>query len=201
MKTLADIINSYNPKKYLEVGKNNNTNNFRNIKATSKDFVHDIKDFKDEVDLCLIDCKTDYEFAFKQLEKALWIADLIAIHNVLPKNKEYTRPDLCGEMWKLGLYCAKNYAFELYEQDHGVLVIDSEAKIHEINKDISFGLFTTHEDLLASYDMLNQTVFDEIDDKDYNSLSNDQLKELYREQFGQYPRGRFNRDKIIEKLS
>lgn len=144
----------------------------------------------------------DFSYLVEEIEK---YHGIVAITNTLPPSKEYANnPKWCGDNFEFALEMQRMYATATYSGDFGVTFVNLDAS----NID-ALPVYDRHEYFDGLKEKLNAT--NDIDtlvaslktvkkeNPSLEDLTDDELKETYKTLFGQYPRGRFNREKIIEK--
>lgn len=166
---------------------------------------------KEKYDLIFIDGDHSFEQSLADFNNAiehLSEGGCVAMHDVLPKNKLYTQPEWCGSVWKTALCVSSNNTITTFAEDHGVMFVWTQNKSYEdINSSALYpGVeFLKKELNVVSIDSLSSV-------KAYMStshpvspyfsdVSDDKLKSIHKELFGYKPRGRWDRTRVINKIT
>lgn len=226
---LQALIDVYKFESYLEIGTQRKEQNFNKLNCSKKwsidadqqsdaDEVIKSDDFfkknKEKYDLIFIDGDHSHEQSEKDFQNALnhlTEKGLIVMHDAMPHNLEYTKPEWCGEVYKTVLKISTKYDTMVSSFDHGVAVIRPNKSGHGTEVILNYDFLTKAKGLLNVFHTIDEmmillTMGDseepniEDNDLDIISMSDDDLKELYKKEFGSLPRGKFNREKAIEKL-
>lgn len=235
----TDVINYLIKEKgltsYLEIGASGE--NFNKVKAPKKVGVdpHDtslvakksdqfFKDNKDKFDLIFIDGVNSYSQSMKDAEnalRALTDKGFLVLHNVLPKNVEYTKHEWCGEMWRTGIALANSLKVKTWNNDHGVLVCGYIGASNKIDPNMDYPGLEKLKEYLNAVDSFDELIPNEkivtvspseieieenpiIDQKivfRFDNLSDDELADLYKKEFGKKPHHKKKRETIIQDLN
>ena len=227
---LNHVIAAKGYKSYLEIGVQHGEN-FSAIRCESKIGVDPDKKAsatklmtsdtffthnEDKFDLIFIDGEHTHSQSFKDFENALnHLNDggCIAFHDTLPHNLQYTQPDWCGEVWKTATkLAASGFRLVTANWDHGITFVypnENDLPFYENGISEYPGLVELRN-LLNAVDSLDelvlnvevtQDVLQEFLQEPEADLTEADLKAAYKEKFGTHYRGKFDREKIIAKLS
>lgn len=173
-------------------------------KKTSDEF---FKNNTEKFDLIFIDGDHSYEQSKKDLQNALnhlSVKGLVAMHDANPMSLKYIALDLCGEVYKTVMWAQnEGYDVRTVEEDHGVAIVYPERLPFLENYDLEMD---QEEFLKNKREILNMVTFEEFKQNgvvkkiSYADMTDDDIKKLYFEKFGKKPRGKFNRERIIEKI-
>lgn len=141
-------------------------------------------------------------------------AKVLVLTNVLPISEDYTALNWCGEAFKIAYDIHKRTPYyKILRQDHGVLVVNLEDISDMKSNDWPY---TNLDDLLETFNLvgnIDDLLFEfptdlpdepintpEVDIDDYEKYSDEELRGVYKELSGTGLRGKFNRDKAIQKI-
>lgn len=138
----------------------------------------------------------DYVKAVKEFNNNL-DKEFIIIQDVLPRNERYTKPDLCGELYKLALSVKESrQPYIIHAPDFGQLIVRNPQKI-AVGDFLYFSDLKNELGVTFSFDEVKQF----ISRNEVRSLSDEELREKYKELKGTHYRGKFNRETLIEKIN
>lgn len=235
---LNHLIKTYGFTSYLEIGVQNVDSNFKHVKAKVKkgvdpnleaqDVVKKTSDQffnsnTDKFDLIFIDGMHTAAQSMKDYRNAVGALNpggLIAFHDTLPHNEEYTSPDWCGDVWRTAVALSNEVLVITIDDDHGVSVVFPEIGG---SGSASFGKYPGVEKLK---DVLNATKdlsmlevgpgdLEEAPEEEeeeprmsdeheaietLSGMTDDELKEEHKKAFGTKPKGKYDRERVIAKL-
>ena len=138
-------------------------------------------------------------------------AKVLVLTNVLPISEDYTALNWCGESFKIAWDIHKRTPYyKILRQDHGVLVVNLEdisdmkqngwiyTNLDDLLK--TFNILSNIDDLLFEFptDLPDEPLVGYIDD--YEKYSDEELRGVYKQLSGKGLRGKFNREKAIQKI-
>ncbi len=210
---------------YLEIGTQTRGQNFDKVVCDTKLCIDN--DPKSEADIIIssddffkgnqisfnvifIDGDHSYKQSKKDVENALQHLTedgIIIMHDTLPDNEEYTKPEWCGEAYKTALDMSKRYHVKTFNGDHGVTVIypyientQEKVMLH------SYDLAVLLQDLNATINLedLNPDeveVLEFEDSKVFDGMDDDELKAAYKAKTGKKRvAASVTREEMIEEL-
>lgn len=199
---------------YLEIGTQVKGNNFDKIKAKDKtcvdpncdaDFIMTSDEFfeqnKNKYDIIFIDGLHTRSQSKKDFDNALGCLNVdgaIVIHDALPHNKEYTKPEWCGDVYKTCLELSQYYELRTYSKDHGVCVIfpSNLKELDECSLMYDYEYLKERLNATDNFDDLipkNTSIDSSLSHDDYSveanpkllqDMSYDEVKALYKEKTG-----------------
>ena len=181
---------------------------------------YDYKDSGDGFDCVFIDGDHTYKQSKKDLENSLRIlksGGLILLHDTNPNNIKEITPNnngkaWCGEVWKTVLEAQwEGYKIQTIPDDYGITIITSEIAFvnshtlpkssQDFLKDKSSLLnFISYNDYIKSCDKPKEKDTNDIQIDDINNMTDEELKDFYKTVYGKKPKGRFIREKVIDRL-
>jgi hypothetical protein len=159
-------------------------------------------------DLIFIDGLHTHAQSFKDFENALNNLNkggCIAFHDTLPHNLQYTFPNWCGDVWKTAhKLAASGFRLVTANWDHGTTFVypnENDLPFYENGLSQYPGLVELRKALNA-VDSLDELVLEsDVVQEPKADLTEADLKAAYKEKFGTHYRGKFDREKILAKLS
>jgi len=144
---------------------------------------------------------------------------LILLHDTNPNNIKEITPNnngkaWCGEVWKTVLDAKfDGYKIQTIPDDYGLTIITGEKEElkekqtlptpQEFLKNKSSLLnFISYNDYIKSRDEPKEVLKDTTDIQidDINDMTDEELKDFYKAVYGKKPKGRFIREKVIDRL-
>jgi len=236
--TRTDVINylieEYGFKSYLEIGTQTKSQNFDKIQCDVKycvdsdakseaDFIMTSDEYFDQCndtfDLIFIDGDHSENQSMKDFQNACGCLNsngVIVMHDTLPDNEDYTKPEWCGEVYKTALELSSEFLVKTMNADHGVSVFypDSEFEGREVPLNhydldsIKFYLNSVNS-LHDVKDISINDVFINVEQSQinepilYSDMSDEDFIKEWKSKTGRkrLPKGGFNREKLIEDLA
>jgi len=181
---------------------------------------YDYKDSGDGFDCIFIDGDHTYKQSKKDLENSLKLlkeGGLILLHDTNPNNIKEITPNnngkaWCGEVWKTVLEAKwDGYVIQTIPDDYGLTIITGEQKKFEgeiiqvtpqefIKNKSSLMNFVSYNDYIKSCDKPKEKDTNDIQVDDINDMTDEELKDFYKTVYGKKPKGRFIREKVIDRL-
>ena len=196
-------------------------------KTSSDDFFNALGDgmsenvtnFPTHYDCIFIDGDHTHKQSERDLKNALQHlkeGGLILLHDTNPNNiKEITPKNngkaWCGEVWKTILEAQwEGYKIQTIPDDYGLTIITGEIDFtsshtlptpQEFLKNKSSLLnFISYNDYIKSCDKPKEKDTNDIQIDDINHMTDEELKDFYKTVYGKKPKGRFIREKVIDRL-
>ncbi len=197
-------------------------------KTSSDDFFNalgngmseNVTEFPTHYDCIFIDGDHTHKQSGRDLKNALQHlkeGGLILLHDTNPNNIKEITPNnngkaWCGEVWKTVLEAQwEGYKIQTIPDDYGITIITGEIAFinshtlpkssQDFLKDKSSLLnFISYNDYINSCDKPIEKDTNDIQIDDINNMTDEELKDFYKTVYGKKPKGRFIREKVIDRL-
>jgi hypothetical protein len=223
INTTAKVINA---RTYLEIGvcTGSNINNVRIGAKTGVD-VNDIRGIKEGIemiksssddffrtnerkfDLIFIDGDHSQEQSMKDFENALKCVSnkgLILLHDVYPPNLKHMELNLCGGVYLNAQDINNRFKCVVFPYDYGVMIVNPR-----VTKNKKTPIFEGNDFLEIKDDVFNyghevrdisNLITEDKKSFDLYEKSDEEIKDIHQEVFGNKPKGRYIRENVIAKI-